>query len=64
MVELDAASFDMMLQVHDEIALSVENRAEGEAAAEIMRNCTPLELPSKVDVEIGSSWGGSMGYVG
>jgi DNA polymerase I-like protein with 3'-5' exonuclease and polymerase domains len=62
MVELDAASFDMMLQVHDEIALSVENRAEGEAAAEIMRNCTPLELPSKVDVEIGSSWGGSMGY--
>lgn len=62
MVELDAAGFDMMIQVHDEIALSVEDRHEAEGAAEIMRSCVPLELPSKVDVEIGSSWGHSMGY--
>lgn len=64
MVQCDAAGFDMMLQVHDEIPFSVEDRAEAERAAEVMRNCVPLELPSKVDVEIGSSWGHSMGYDG
>lgn len=62
MVALDEAGFDMIIQVHDEIAMSVECREEGEAAAEVMRNCVPLELPSKVDVEVGKSWGHSMGY--
>lgn len=62
MVALDGEGFDMMIQVHDEIAFSVEDLKEANAAAEIMRNCTPLELPSKVDVEIGRSWGHSMGY--
>lgn len=61
MVALADAGFDMIIQVHDEIALSVHERAEAEAAAEIMRNCTPMELPSKVDVEVGASWGDSMG---
>lgn len=61
MVALDAAGFDMIIQVHDEIALSVSAREEAEAAADIMRHCTPLELPSKVDVEVGASWGESMG---
>lgn len=64
MVECDAAGFDMMLQVHDEVAFSVEHEGEAHAAAEVMRNCIPLELPSKVDVEIGRSWGHSMGYEG
>lgn len=62
MVDCDAAGFDIIIQVHDEIAFSVEDKAEAERAAEIMRNCTPLELPSKVDVEVGASWGHSMGY--
>lgn len=62
MVELDAAGFDMIIQVHDEVAFSVEDRAEAERAADVMRTCVPLELPSKVDVEIGPSWGHSMGY--
>lgn len=60
MVEADAAGFDIIIQVHDEIAFSVENKEEGEAAAEIMRTCVPLNIPSKVDVEIGPSWGESM----
>lgn len=64
MVALDEAGLDMMIQVHDEIAFSVEDQKEAHAAAEIMRTCTPLELPSKVDVEIGRSWGHSMGYDG
>src|SRR5574343_443707 len=64
MVACDAAGFDMMLQVHDEIPFSVENEAEAQAAAEVMKSCVPLELPSKVDVEIGRSWGHSMWYDG
>ena len=57
MVQADAAGFELQLQVHDEIDLSVENREEAEALADIMRNCVPLRVPSKVDVEIGPSWG-------
>lgn len=64
MVATDAAGFDLIIQVHDEIALSVTDHAEAERAAQIMRTCTPLELPSKVDVEVGRSWGHSMGYGG
>lgn len=64
MIALDDAGLDMMIQVHDEIAFSVEDQKEAHRAAEIMKTCTPLELPSKVDVEIGRSWGHSMGYEG
>jgi DNA polymerase I-like protein with 3'-5' exonuclease and polymerase domains len=45
------------LQVHDEIALSVSSYGEAREAAEIMQNAVELEVPSKVDVEIGPSWG-------
>ena len=57
MVELHKAGFTMMLSVHDEIALSVNTKEEAESAAEIMRSCVSLEVPSKVDVEVGDTWG-------
>jgi DNA polymerase I-like protein with 3'-5' exonuclease and polymerase domains len=57
MVELHRAGFNILLSVHDEIALSVNTREEAEAAAEIMRNCVQLQVPLKVDVEIGTTWG-------
>ena len=57
MVELHRAGFTMMLSVHDEIALSVDTKEEAESAAEIMRTCVSLEVPSKVDVEVGDTWG-------
>ena len=47
----------MMRSVHDEIALSVDTKEEAEFAAEIMRTCVSLEVPSKVDVEVGDTWG-------
>ena len=56
-VDLHKAGYTMLLSVHDEIALSVDTREDAEAAAEIMRNCVDLEVPSKVDVEIGTTWG-------
>jgi len=57
MIALHKAGFDIKLQVHDEIALSVSTREEAEEAARIMANATPLVVPSIVDVEVGPSWG-------
>jgi DNA polymerase I-like protein with 3'-5' exonuclease and polymerase domains len=57
MVALAKAGFDPILQVHDELALSVRSRDEAQAAAEIMANAVRLEVPSRCDVEIGPSWG-------
>jgi DNA polymerase I-like protein with 3'-5' exonuclease and polymerase domains len=57
MVALHKAGFNLLLQVHDEVALSVKNIDEARAAAEIMAKAVTLEVPSRVDVETGPSWG-------
>ena len=57
MVALHKAGFNLLLQVHDEIALSVNSRDEAREAADIMANAVRLEVPSRVDVEVGPSWG-------
>jgi DNA polymerase I-like protein with 3'-5' exonuclease and polymerase domains len=57
MVALHKAGFNLLLQVHDEIALSVKNEKQAQEAAEIMRTAVKLEVPSLVDVELGPSWG-------
>ena len=57
MVSLHKSGFNLMLQVHDEVALSVKTREEAEEAAQLMREAVQLDVPSKVDVEIGESWG-------
>ncbi len=46
-----------MIQIHDEISMSVKNVDEANEIAQIMINAVPLEVPSKCDVEIGPSWG-------
>ena len=57
MVALHKAGFHLMLQVHDEIALSVNTAEEARDAAHIMATAVELEVPSRVDVEMGPSWG-------
>ena len=57
MVALHEAGFNLLLQVHDEIALSVSSREEAERAARIMAHAVELQVPSVVDVEVGTSWG-------
>ena len=57
MLAVHKAGFNILLQVHDEIALSVKTRQEAEEAAQLMREAVQLEVPSKVDVEIGETWG-------
>lgn len=61
LVEADREGYYLQLQVHDEIGSSVQNREEAEGLAVLMENCVQLRVPSKVDVEIGPSWGESMG---
>jgi len=57
MLAVHKAGFNLMLQVHDEVALSVKTREEAEEAAKLMREAVQLDVPSKVDVEIGETWG-------
>ena len=57
MIALHKAGFRILLQVHDEVALSVRNKDEAREAADIMAKAVNLEVPSRVDVEIGPSWG-------
>lgn len=60
-IAVDEAGHELQLQVHDELDLSVRDRAHAEEVGDIMRTCSPIKVPSKVDVEIGDSWGASMG---
>jgi len=57
MVALHKAGFKLLLQVHDEVALSVRNIDEAREAADIMAKAVTLEVPSRVDTEVGPSWG-------
>ena len=57
MVNLYKAGKLPMLQVHDELAMSVSGRPEAEEIAQVMETAVALEVPSKCDIEIGPSWG-------
>ena len=46
-----------LVQVHDEVAMSVKDKNEALEIAHIMESAVPLEVPNKCDVEIGPSWG-------
>ena len=46
-----------LIQIHDEIAMSVTSTEDAQAIAGMMEAAVPLEAPSKCDVEIGPSWG-------
>ena len=57
MIALHKAGFNPLLQVHDELDLSVKDKVEAEEAARIMREAVSLQVPGVVDVELGPSWG-------
>lgn len=57
MVELDKAGYSMILQVHDEVCLSIKDKNEGKRISEIMENVYKLAVPFRVDCAIGTSWG-------
>ena len=57
MVDLYKSGKLPMIQVHDEIAMSVKNIDEAREVATIMETAVPLEVPSKCDIDLGPSWG-------
>jgi len=49
-----------MLQIHDELAISIEQdkiKEKTRQIKKIMEECVKLEVPNKVDVAIGNNWG-------
>ena len=57
MIDCHRAGIKILITLHDELGLSVKDRAEAEAAAEIMNKCVPLEVPMVVDLALGKTWG-------
>jgi len=45
------------LQVHDELDFSISDVNEGKKIQQIMENCVKINVPIKVDLEIGTNWG-------
>ena len=57
MVEIDEAGLPLQLQVHDEVCTSIDSIEQAREISHVMVNCLDLRVPSKVDLEIGPSWG-------
>ena len=46
-----------LIQIHDELAMSVPDEATAKKIEEIMSECVQLHVPSVVDAEFGPNWG-------
>ena len=58
MIELYKENFIPLIQIHDELTLSFDGSKETKnKIIEIMENALPLTVPSKVDCDVGKSWG-------
>ena len=59
MVNIYSEGIIPLIQIHDEIAISFTSNEQTKRVANIMEEAVKLNVPSKVDVEIGPSWGES-----
>lgn len=57
MVALYKEGITPLIQVHDELDISVKDEQQGNKIKEIMENCVEMQVPSVVDAEYGPSWG-------
>lgn len=57
MVACHKAGLKIMLQLHDELGVSVSTKEEAILAGDLMIHTTKLTVPVKVDVELGKTWG-------
>lgn len=57
MVECHRAKLHMLVQMHDELGLSVGCARDALLARDLMINTTKLCVPVKVDLEVGPTWG-------
>ena len=57
MVNLYKEGIVPLIQIHDELAVSVKTEKDAYAIAKIMEKAIVLDVPVKTDVDIGDSWG-------
>jgi len=58
MIDLDKEGITPMIQIHDELAISLNDDSETQKKIiDIMENTIEMSVPSKVDVAIGKNWG-------
>jgi DNA polymerase I-like protein with 3'-5' exonuclease and polymerase domains len=58
MVELYKEGVIPMIQIHDELAISIDDsEQQKEKIVDIMENCLEMEIPSKVDLAVADNWG-------
>ena len=58
MVELHKEDIIPMIQIHDELAISVDgSKEQQDKIIEVMENCLEMEISSKVDVAVANNWG-------
>tara|TARA_R100001079_G_scaffold53924_1_gene27559 strand:- start:54 stop:1976 length:1923 start_codon:yes stop_codon:yes gene_type:complete len=57
MVALYKEGITPLIQVHDELDISVAEPELGKKIQEIMETCVDMQIPSIVDAEFGPSWG-------
>ena len=57
MLALHSSGYRCLLQVHDEIVISVPEKKDAVEASKLMVNAVELAVPSRVDVEVGPNWG-------
>jgi DNA polymerase I-like protein with 3'-5' exonuclease and polymerase domains len=57
MVDCAKAGFLPLIQIHDELCFSVKNKEDAKEIKNIMEHCVTMSVPSKVDFEVGPSWG-------
>ena len=59
MVNIYSEGIIPLIQIHDEIAVSFSSNEQIKKVANIMEEAVKLNVPNKVDIEIGPSWGES-----
>ena len=57
MVEIYKTGKVPLIQIHDELDLSVKDREEARGIQEIMENCVELQVPCPTDAALGPDWG-------
>tara|TARA_R100000655_G_scaffold21277_1_gene43640 strand:+ start:3644 stop:5503 length:1860 start_codon:yes stop_codon:yes gene_type:complete len=57
MLDLYNENIIPLIQIHDELNISVRDQSEADKVIEIMKNAVNLEVPNKVDYEKGKHWG-------
>jgi DNA polymerase I-like protein with 3'-5' exonuclease and polymerase domains len=57
MVEIYKTGKVPLVQIHDELAISIKDMEEAKSIQAIMENCVELQVPSPTDAAFGPNWG-------